>query len=111
MKLSTLQTVDPDRVVDQTYCSDISRVSGLNQLNIPVTVCAYLLSHKQQTESIPGDFVPIDPVQTFRGSLLVIVAEYSKGLADNLELVAYVVKVSDYPGKYIKLCFILWDMI
>ena len=40
-----------------------------------------------------------------------IVAEYSKGLADKLELVAYVVKVSNYPGKYIKLCFILWDMI
>ena len=32
-----------------------------------------------------------------------IVAEYSKGLADKLELVAYVVKRSNYPGKYVKL--------
>ena len=38
-------------------------------------------------------------------------AKYSEGLADNLEVVACVVKVSNYPEKYVKLCFILWDMI
>ena len=30
-----IRQFDPGRVVDKMYCSDISRVSGLNQLTIP----------------------------------------------------------------------------